>query len=331
MEYLISVIVCTYNQEDTIARTLDSVLAQRCHVPFEIVIGEDCSTDGTLAVCQTYAKQYPHIIRIIAHQHNKGIQDNYFDCLLECQGKYIADCAGDDFWIDPLKLEKEVRIMEADEHIMLVHTGWNYFDEKSGKTEIALNPYNPKKLSNGKQLLSTIITQTYFPVVHLCTSLYRRDAIIHAYNEDTELFRNKEYGCEDLQIVCALAHAGNIAYLPDITLNYSVNHTSISSSHDEKKQFVFVRKVTVLSFRLAEKYHINDSCLKPYFRYRIFALSMHAFRAKDKSLREEVQLLKKKWNVCPTMSYYIVQFAMINSTFWNFALAIRRLVVYFKK
>ena len=49
---LISVIVCTYNQQDTISRTLDSILAQRCHLPIEIVIGEDGSIDGTLAVCQ---------------------------------------------------------------------------------------------------------------------------------------------------------------------------------------------------------------------------------------------------------------------------------------
>ena len=51
MENMISVIVCTFNQEDTISRTLDSVLCQKCHVPFEIIIGEDCSTDGTLAIC----------------------------------------------------------------------------------------------------------------------------------------------------------------------------------------------------------------------------------------------------------------------------------------
>ena len=56
LQDIISVIVCTYNQEDTIGRTLDSILAQKCHLPIEIVIGEDGSTDGTLAVCQQYQK-----------------------------------------------------------------------------------------------------------------------------------------------------------------------------------------------------------------------------------------------------------------------------------
>ena len=105
MENKISVVVCTYNQEDTIARTLDSILMQQCHLPYEIIIGEDCSTDNTLSICQQYAEHHPGIIRVMANKPNKGVVRNYFDCLLAADGKYIADCAGDDFWTDPLKLE----------------------------------------------------------------------------------------------------------------------------------------------------------------------------------------------------------------------------------
>ena len=92
MENLISVVVCTYNQEDTIARTLDSILMQQCHVPYEIIIGEDCSTDQTLSVCEAYASKFPDKIRLIANKPNKGIIDNYFDCILASNGQYIADC-----------------------------------------------------------------------------------------------------------------------------------------------------------------------------------------------------------------------------------------------
>ena len=110
---MISVIVTTYNQEKTIGRALDSVLSQRCHLPVEVIIGEDCSTDHAREICQEYATRYPQI-RLFCNDHNKGIVDNYFDCLLACQGDYIADCAGDDFWIDDQKLEKASRLMEAD-------------------------------------------------------------------------------------------------------------------------------------------------------------------------------------------------------------------------
>ena len=66
MENLISVVVCTYNQEDTIARTLDSILMQQCHVPYEIIIGEDCSTDQTRSVCETYANKYPDLCQQVS-------------------------------------------------------------------------------------------------------------------------------------------------------------------------------------------------------------------------------------------------------------------------
>ena len=81
MEEMISVVVVTYNQEKTIARTLDSILCQRCHLPIEIVIGEDASTDNTRAICEDYAKRYPQI-RLFSNPQNKGVADNYIDCLL---------------------------------------------------------------------------------------------------------------------------------------------------------------------------------------------------------------------------------------------------------
>lgn len=60
----VSVIVLTYNQEKLIGRTLDSIIAQECDFPFEIIVGEDCSTDGTLTVCREYEARYPGIIRL---------------------------------------------------------------------------------------------------------------------------------------------------------------------------------------------------------------------------------------------------------------------------
>ena len=329
---MISVIVVTYNQEQTIGRTLDSILEQECHVPVEIVIGEDGSTDGTLAVCQTFAERFPDRIRILSNKVNKGIVDNYFDCLLACKGEYIADCAGDDFWIDPHKLEKELQVMESDEKVTLVHTAWNYYDELTGVATKANTPYHYEYKTDGKKLLTSIITQTRFPVIHLCTSLYRRDTIIRAYEKDVSHFRNKDFGCEDLSISCALAHAGTIVYLPEVTLNYSINHVSVSNAEDEEKLFNFVKKVTTLSYSLTEKYNIERQLpsVASYFSYRIFALAMHAFRAHNKTLRDEVKQLRVQWNARPTMAYRIVQAVMSNNLTWKIALGVRALIVKLK-
>ena len=158
MEEMISVVVVTYNQAETIGRTLDSVLMQQCHVPFEIVIGEDCSTDDTRAICQDYAEKHPDIIRLVCNERNKGLVDNYFDCLLACRGKYIADCAGDDFWIDPQKLEKEVTVMEKHPEVTMVITNWQYYNEQTRVTAPSRQRQHAP-ITPGKDLLQAIITQ----------------------------------------------------------------------------------------------------------------------------------------------------------------------------
>jgi len=283
MEKLISVIVCTYNQENTIGRTLDSVLMQQCHVPYEIVIGEDCSTDGTLEVCKQYAAQHPDIIRLIANEKNKGLIDNYFDCILASKGKYIGDCAGDDYWDDPLKLEKEVTILESNSQVTLVHTPWYFVDEDGQKTASTGHLFTAP-ITQGKMMLEDIIIQTDLPVIQLCTSLYRRDIVLEEMQKDEYMFRNKEFGCEDLQISFVMALHGDIAFLQDRTLNYTVGHESISYSQDYSKQFRFTKRVTDLSYYLTQKYQIHSSRTDNYFRQRIFALYMHAFRAHSNPL-----------------------------------------------
>ena len=275
-ESLISVVVCTYNQQDTIGRTLDSILMQQCHVPFEIVIGEDCSTDNTLAICQEYATKHPDIIRILANKPNKGVQDNYFDCVLAACGQYIADCAGDDFWIDPLKLEKEVTIMETHPEVTLVHTDWQQYNETKGTATPSPKKPFTEAITKGTEMLEAIITQTDVPVIHLNTSLYRREIIVNALQQDESTFRNPDYGCEDVQVAFVEAQHGDIAYLPEPTLNYSLGQESVSFSEDHHKQFRFVRGATALSYYLAEKYRVHSPRVVAFFQQRLFALAMQA-------------------------------------------------------
>ena len=327
MENMISVVVLTYNQEGTISRTLNAILMQQCHVPFEIVIGEDCSTDHTRAICQSYAQKHPDIIRLICNEQNKGIVDNYFDCLLACRGKYIADCAGDDFWTDPQKLEKEVSVMEAHDNVTMVITNWQYFDEGSQKT-IPSRQQHHAPITPGHNLLKAIITQHNMSVFHLCTALYRADVFRKAYEEDTFLFRNKGFCSEDIQIAFSMALHGDIAYLPDITLSYSLSQNTVSNSSDDVKQFGFVRKMTDLIHYLASKHHID---LADFFPNRIFALGMHAFRAHQPQLYQETLACEKEWQVNRPLKNKILFTVMGREWLWKIGLVVRRAVVRLKR
>ena len=121
---ILSVGILTYNQEKYIRQCLDSVLMQEVGFEYEIVVGDDCSSDGTIAILEEYVsrleigdwrlKNAPHCkgIRVIKSEKNEGIGMNYKKMLSACKGKYIALCEGDDYWTDVHKLQEQVDFLE---------------------------------------------------------------------------------------------------------------------------------------------------------------------------------------------------------------------------
>lgn len=328
---MISVIVATYNQEKTIARTLDSILCQKCHLPFEIVIGEDCSTDGTADICKDYAQRYPEKIRLISNPQNKGLVDNYFDCLLTCKGELIADCAGDDFWVDDQKLEKASRIMESDDDITLVHTAWRFYNEQTKTASDSPQQPFPAPITEGKTMLEAILTQTSMPVIQLCTSLYRADVILDAYHTHTSMFRGDDIVCEDLQISFFEAMTGKIAYLPDVTLHYSQGEDSISSPKDIRKKFNFFKKATSQSHMISKTFGIRSQATDFFFRQRAFAMLMHAFRAHDVQLRNEAVNCQIQWGARNNTAIRMIKAITACEPLWTCTLILRKGVLRMKQ
>lgn len=107
----VSVCVVTYNQEKYIAECLDSLVSQETDFKFEIIVGEDCSTDGTRAIVQQYVDKYPDIVKSIFHKNNVGAVENVKQVYIAAKGKYIAHMDGDDMAL-PSKLQKQFDTME---------------------------------------------------------------------------------------------------------------------------------------------------------------------------------------------------------------------------
>lgn len=103
----------TYKHEQYIRQAIESIINQRASFPFELVIGEDCSPDGTRAICEEYQGKYPGIINLLPPEANMGPMANTIRTLLACKGEYIAMCEGDDFWLSPDKLQTQVDFLEA--------------------------------------------------------------------------------------------------------------------------------------------------------------------------------------------------------------------------
>lgn len=79
---LVTVVILTYNQERFVGQAIESAVGQMCDFPFEVLVVDDCSTDGTADVCRSYAEGYPQTVRFVRNEKNKGLIDNYFDTLL---------------------------------------------------------------------------------------------------------------------------------------------------------------------------------------------------------------------------------------------------------
>ena len=170
-EPMVSCRVSTYMHGDFIRQCLDGILMQKTNFPFEILVGEDESTDGTREICLEYAKKHSSKIRLFLHSRENNIlidgspsskfQSRYTQ--YHCRGKYIAFCEGDDYWTDPYKLQKQVNFLEANPDYSMCFTDYTVINEagkilkKSGMHPDAkkdythldvLRRYTPKTLTS---------------------------------------------------------------------------------------------------------------------------------------------------------------------------------------
>lgn len=110
---MVSVIVLTFNHEKYVAQALDSILMQKVDFRYEILVGDDASSDRTTEILREYQKRYPDIIHLWLREQNLGSTKNSYELLNCAQGKYIAACEGDDYWLTTDKLQRQVDFLEA--------------------------------------------------------------------------------------------------------------------------------------------------------------------------------------------------------------------------
>lgn len=133
----ISVYILTYYHERYIAQALESVLAQKTKYSYEIVISDDCSKDRTLEIVREYQRKYPDVIRVLANETNIGIPQNIYQARCSCRGRYIVNLSGDDYWIDPNKLELQARFLDMHpEYLAVCTSAEQRFDDETTATAV---------------------------------------------------------------------------------------------------------------------------------------------------------------------------------------------------
>lgn len=232
---MVSVTVTTYQHVNYIKECLDGILMQQVDFPYEIIIGEDGSVDGTQEVCKEYAEKHPNKIRLFIRNRNlsqyigedgKVTRFNGIWNRMSARGKYIAWCEGDDYWTDPLKLQKQVDFLESHLEYGMCYAQVKYYVQVESKYGRVFGG----KYTSFEDLFhkNTIPTLT----VMLRTDLYKK------YNDDVQPnLRGWKMG--DYPMWLWFAHESSVAFIPEIMGVYRILETSASHSVDEKKSLAF--------------------------------------------------------------------------------------------
>jgi len=136
----ISIWITTYNHEKYIAEAIESVLRQETTFTYELVIGEDCSTDRTREIVLAYKAQYPDKIKLLLPDKNLGMIPMYKATYSLCTGKYVAWLDGDDYWTDPFKLQKQVGFLADNPDYVLCFHNVEVLDQLKNITYAAGGP-----------------------------------------------------------------------------------------------------------------------------------------------------------------------------------------------
>lgn len=193
----VSVCVVTYNQEKYIAECLDSLVSQETDFKFEIIVGEDCSTDSTRAIVQQYVDKYPNLIKPIFHKNNVGAVENIKQVYLAAQGKYIAHMDGDDMAL-PTKLQRQFEVLEGNSDCSICVHNMKAIDGDSKPTVEAFKIFKEKKYT----LLDLYLINPFF--IHSSKMFI---------NEIEKYIENLDSNALDIEVHIEQAKRGNIFFL----------------------------------------------------------------------------------------------------------------------
>lgn len=212
---LVSIVCDVYNHEPYLRRCLDGLIMQKTTFPVEILIHDDASTDGSVAIIQEFENRYPGVFKPIyqiENQFSKGVRVWHDIQFPRSKGKYIALCEGDDYWIDPYKLQKQVDYLEADDNCVL--TFHNAIIDSDGERVLFKKLNVPERIESLQELLRRWAIPT-------ASVMFRKESLLSYY--ESPFFPNEDYALELLMNSC-----GSLHYDPACMSVYRLHPGSLS-------------------------------------------------------------------------------------------------------
>jgi len=218
---MVSVCMITYNHEKYILEAINGVLMQETDFEIEFIIANDASTDATNGVISNLIKSYEGSIKIkyFHHPKNKGMMKNFIFALEECSGKYIALCEGDDYWTDPLKLQKQVVFLEGNQEYAGCFHNTDILNEMKPCPQLKPWRTYTKNTFNLKDTLSTV------SLFHTTSFVFK-----HKLLQTPSWFSKVQSG--DMALFTIIASQGPLYRIDESMSVYRKNNTGITSGID---------------------------------------------------------------------------------------------------
>ena len=261
---LVSIQCLVYNHEPYLRQCLDGFVMQKTNFKFEAIVHDDVSTDGSAAIIREYAEKYPDIIKPIFETENQySKRDGSLDRIMHeaCKGKYIALCEGDDYWIDPLKLQKQVDFLEQHSEYVLSHTSFSYLIEYNNneiRNTDAETVKNLNIINNDVDNIVAYILNYNEYRIQTPTVLFRRD-VYHAIQKDKVCQKEPLFMMGDTPLWVRLCQYGKIHFLQDCTAIYRAHFGSACRSVNKIEKMRFDLSCAEMRMYFSSLYNIKKS------------------------------------------------------------------------
>lgn len=243
---LASIRCLAYNQEQYIRQCLDGFVMQKTNFPFEIIVHDDASTDNTANIIREYAEKHPNIHAILETENQYSKHDGSLARIVNqaVQGKYVALCEGDDYWIDPYKLQKQVDFLENHQEYAMVYTSSKIYDQTKCKMENDLIGFSFKDFND-------LLVRNRIPTLTTCI----RTNIIMEYTNDVKPEQHN-WLMGDYPMWLWIAYHYKIKFFPEATTVYRHQTESACHSRDLQKQEKFALSVIDITTFYIRKFNI---------------------------------------------------------------------------
>ena len=274
---VVSVCCITYNHEPYIAEAIDGFLIQQTDFPFEIIVRDDCSTDNTASIIREYVEEYPDIIKPIfesENQYSKGVRPMPV-VFKQAVGEYFALCEGDDYWVDSLKLQRQVDGLKHNDQCSFAGHDVNIVEsDKAFIGKHSKGRINDKW--NTGVVNSRIALSAVWSVPHTSAMLFRRKDL------DMEIITLDNFLGGDYILFVSLCAKGDLYYINKIMSEYRKHKTSVSAAwvyaYNDKFMDEVVRVHTALDnyfnseFEAEIYIHLNGQYMTKYTQQLVVSI-----------------------------------------------------------